>query len=110
MARMEELTAEEDTLHSRKTEILCELNNGGEIHLSFEAVRDLIARLGELLDKSSPSQKKTLLHLAIKEIIVGEGRKIQNIVLTISEKNQIAMNSEVPSTKVKVDGTFLIAI
>lgn len=110
VARMDELTAEEDALHSRKTEILCELNNGGEIHLSFEAARDLIVRLNELLEKSSPGQKKTLLHLAIKEIIIGEGRKIQNIVLNISERSQIAMNSEVPSTKVKVDGTFLIAI
>lgn len=86
--RLDELTAESDKLLSRKSEIAYELEDETTQQFSYEYVHSIISLFDDLLDSASPEQKKSLLHLIIKQISINEKRKIQNIELAFSENTQ----------------------
>lgn len=84
--RMDELTAEEDVLQDRKSEIDCDLGDTVTTKLSQAAVQDVLMHFNELLEKSSFEQKKSLLHIVIEKITVKKGRKIDEVLLHFDEK------------------------
>ena len=108
IARMDELTGEEDTLHARRSEIAYELGENGVRQVSFEAVCGLLARLDEMLEKVPLEQKKALLRLAIQEITVKEGRQIDQIALSFGEL-QKQMSQEDPSARNGADGSIFVS-
>jgi hypothetical protein len=65
--------------------------------VSLELVRELLERLDGAFEKSPPEQRKAMLHLAISEITLTEGRKIDKIILTFDDKLQKYFIQEDPS-------------
>ncbi len=86
ITRMDELTAEEDALHARNSEIMYELGGNMTTKISQETVHDLLMNLDELLDTASFEQKKSLLHMVIEKITLKEGRQIDKIILNFNER------------------------
>lgn len=105
MARMEALTAAEDTLQARKERLTKELGPDAGRPVPVELVKNLLSQLDRLLAESPPEQQKTLLHLAIKEILV-RGREIWRIVLTLTEKLQAELEAAAPSAQTTAEGAF----
>lgn len=107
VGRVDELTAEEDALHARKSEIIYELGSDATSEISYEKVKQLMNNLQELLDQASPEQRKCLLHLVIKEIQVGINHKIGSIELQLDE-SVIASNTQIDPSADKAEGSISI--
>jgi len=83
--RLDELAAEEDLFCARRSEVKYELGECECSDVSYETVNDLLTKLYELIAQSSPEQRKTLLHMAIKEIRVNSSKTIESIELGLGE-------------------------
>lgn len=72
---------------------------GGEAiqEVSLEIVRELLERQPEQLEKSSPEQRKAMLHLVVSKITLAEGSKIGNIALDFDDKLQKYFMQQDPS-------------
>lgn len=103
--RLEELAEESGRLHARKSEIEFEMGGDATQEVSLELVRELLERLDGAIEKSLPEQRKAMLHLAISEITLAEGRKIDKIVLTFDSKLQKLFMQEDPSANA-ADGSL----
>ena len=114
--RLEELTEKTKRLQARKSEI--ESDMGGEVaqEVPLELVRDLLEKLDGIIERSSPEQKKAMLHLAIKEITLVKSqetagmalkrdRKIGTIFMKLGNELQTFLQ-EGPSTVAAVEGSF----
>ena len=82
--RLNELAAEEESLHARISELKYDLDDDGWNEIPIDAVQKALTDTTRLLDSAPPEQKKALLRLLIKEISITEGRRIEKIVLRIS--------------------------
>lgn len=102
--RLEELAEETSRLHARKSEIEYEQGGDANQEVPLELVRELLTKLDGAIETSSPEQRKALLHLAVSEITLAEGRKIDKIVLTFDEKLQKLMQEDPSATA--ADGSF----
>lgn len=108
VVRMDELTAEEDALHARKTVLTEDLDAGDGNEISFEIVCDILARFEAVLAQSTPEQQKTLLQLAVSDIEIGENRQISKIELTIDKHlSAICQEQDDPSASC-AEGLFSI--
>ena len=103
--RLEELAEETSRLHARKSEIQYDIGDDACQEVSLELVHDILVKLDGVIEKSLPEQKKTLMHLAVSEITLTEGRKIDKIVLSFDDKLQKYFLQEDPSTAL-VDGSL----
>ena len=114
--RLEELAEKTKRLQARKSEI--ESDMGGEVaqEVPLELVRDLLEKLDGIIERSSPEQKKAMLHLAIKEITLVKSqetagmalkrdRKIGTIFMKLGNELQTFLQ-EGPSTVAAVEGSF----
>ncbi len=103
--RLEELAEEASRLHARKSEIEYKVGDDVYQEVSLELVRELLEKLDGVIEKSPPEQKKTLLYLAVSEITLTKGKKIDKIILSFDDKLQKYFLQEDPSTNV-VDGSL----
>ena len=114
--RLEELAEKTKRLQARKSEI--ESDMGGEVaqEVPLELVRDLLEKLDGIIERSSPEQKKAMLHLAIKEITLVKSqetagmalkrdRKIGTIFMKLGNELQTFLQED-PSTVAAVEGSF----
>jgi site-specific DNA recombinase len=103
--RLEELAGETSRLHARKSEIEYEMGGDACQEVSLELVRELMEKLDGVIEKSPPEQRKSLLHLAVSEITLTEGKRIGKIVMTFDEKLHRYFLQEDPSANA-ADGSF----
>jgi site-specific DNA recombinase len=103
--RLDELTAEVDLLCARRSELQYELGEGDYIDVSYETVVDILSKLDELITQSSPEQKKTLLHMAIKEIKLNANKTIESIELGLGEQLETILKHEDPSA-IEAEGSL----
>lgn len=95
--RLDELAAEEDLFCARRSEVKYELGECECSDVSYETVNDLLTKLDELIAQSSPEQRKTLLHMAIKEIKVNNTKTIESIELGLGKHIDKVLKQEDPS-------------
>jgi site-specific DNA recombinase len=105
--RLDELNAEVDRLHAKKTEIELDLENGPGQTVSYEHVRALIGRFEELVRSSLFDQRKLLLQLIIQKISLNEKRKIEHIELIFDENTEHHFLMVAPSAD-NAEGAFPI--
>lgn len=53
--------------------------------VSYEVVRSLLVKFDKLLDSSSFDQRKTLMHLVIKQITIKDSKSIDQIDMNFDE-------------------------
>ncbi|MGN9135197.1 recombinase family protein [Clostridium sp. HCP1S3_B4] len=85
--RKQEINNESDMLMETKKEILEELQNDYGEEISAEFVRSVLMNFNTLLENcSSREEKKSLLHMLIKEITVDETKNIESINIKINDE------------------------
>lgn len=95
--RLMELAEETDRLHERKVQLEQDSKGITAPPVSLELVRGLLERLNGAVEKAPPEQKKALLHLAIDEITLMEGRKTDKIILLLDDELKKTFLQEDPS-------------
>lgn len=96
-SRLQDLDKELDTLHHRKSGIELELGNDQSQQVTLEDVRIRLEQLEQLLRDASTEQMKTLLHLVIERINLGENKKINTIEMNFTEQTQQHFLAVAPS-------------
>lgn len=104
--RLEELSEETRQLYDRKSEIECEMGNGGTQEVSLEVVQELLGKLDRAIEKALPEQKKSMIHLAVGEITLTEDRKIGKVVLNFDDQLQKQLLQEDPSAHGRDGGSL----
>lgn len=104
--RLKSLESDLDQLCSRKSEIEFMLNDDNTEVITFEAVNALVKRFEDLLKHSNSDQRKTLIHLIVKKITVGENRKIDKIEMLFDEMTEQHFLSVAPSADIQAEGAF----
>jgi site-specific DNA recombinase len=104
--RLAELESELDLLHARRSELEFELDGDHSQSVTYEAVRSLITRFDHLLSQSSFDQRKTLLHLIINKITVGENKQINKIEMIFDEMTEHHFLRVAPSADNMAEGAF----
>lgn len=87
-SHLQNLDKELDTLHHRKSDIELELGNDQSQQVTLEDVKTRLGQLEQLLRDAPTEQMKTLLHLVIKRINLGENKKIKTIEMNFTEQTQ----------------------
>lgn len=105
--RVQELQAELLNLQGERSRIELELTESNTSPVSFEQVRDLIARFDQTLNTSPFEQRKTLMHLVIKRVIVSLDKKIEAIEMNFDENTNSYFLTLSPSA-LKAAGAFCI--
>jgi site-specific DNA recombinase len=106
--RLEELAEEQSALYARKAELEYDLGDDSCQAVPVEAVQELLQRLSDVLQRASPEQKKTLLHMAIREISLDTAQqknRIAGIRLWLDEKLDAYLKEEAPSAT-QAEGAF----
>ncbi|MUT67456.1 recombinase family protein [Paenibacillus sp. NEAU-GSW1] len=83
--RIQEIQAKIIKLHTEKTRLELELAEDNTSPVSFEQVHELIRGFNQILTAATFEQRKTLLHLFIKQITVNKSKKIDTIELSFDE-------------------------
>ena len=103
-SRMEALTAEASCLCSRRIEIDSEMEEDMGQEVTVATVRQFLEQFNQVLQAASPEQKKTLLHLVIREITIHADRTIDQIVLHFDPGSGAGKD---PLAEVQADGSLL---
>jgi len=103
VSRLEALAEETSRLCARKEETEYELDDDTGQEVTLETVRQFLEQFNQVLQNASPEQKKTLLHLAVKEITLTTDKTIDRIVLNFDPNLGAGKD---PSAETKADGSF----
>lgn len=104
--RIKKLDSDLDQLCSRKAEIEYMLDGDHAEPVPYETVCSLIERLENLLRYSNTDQRKTLLHLIISKITIGENKRIDKIDMIFDEMTEQHFLRVAPSAATTVEGAF----
>lgn len=104
VSRIEELNAERAALERRKAEIEGELRLCSDEPIPYDVVRQALGQFRRLLDSTSSEQRKALLQLFIKEIVLTKDRKVERIEIRFDENVEAHLAEEAPSGATGTEG------
>ncbi|MGF7047769.1 hypothetical protein J2T13_002275 [Paenibacillus sp. DS2015] len=105
--RLDDINSELDRLHAQKMELTLELKEDNVEPVSYEVVRLLLDKFDKLLDSSSFDQRKTLMHLIIKQITIKDTRTIDQIEMNFDENTVHHFLTADPSA-IHAEGSFAV--
>lgn len=65
--------------------------------MTYETVRETLARFNEVLSAAPPYQKKTLLQLLVREVRLSADRRVEGIEVQLDDSVNAHMISDAPS-------------
>ncbi|MGG1519032.1 recombinase family protein [Paenibacillus oryzisoli] len=83
--RLDDINAEFDRLHAKKSELTFELQDDNSEPISYEVVHALLEKFDKLLASSPFEQRKMLMHLVIKQITIKDTRTVDKIEMNFDE-------------------------
>lgn len=104
VGRMEELRVERAAFEQRKAQIEAELRSCSAEPLPFEVVKEALGHFDRLLRSGTSDQRKTLLQLFLKEIVLTKDRKIERIEIRFDENVEAHLAQEAPSAATSTEG------
>ncbi|WP_094869776.1 recombinase family protein [Paenibacillus sp. VTT E-133280] len=105
--RLDDIGEELERLHVKKTELAMEMKEDHAEPVSYEVVRALLNKFDKLLDSSSFDQRKTLMHLVIKQITIKDSKTIDQIDMNFDENTVHHFLTADPSAT-HAEGSFAV--
>ncbi|CVK20675.1 recombinase family protein [Sporomusa sphaeroides] len=102
--RLDTLAAEARNLCTRRAEIDSEMEEDTGQEVTVATVRQFLEQFNRVLQAASPEQKKTLLHLVIREITIHADKTIDQIVLHFDPDSEAGKD---PLANAKANGSLL---
>lgn len=104
--RLNDLNKELDAELTRRSKLQLELRDDQAEPVSYELVRSLMGKFDALLRRSPFPQRKTLLHLIVKRIVLDDRKRVSSIELTFNEETEKHFLGVAPSAEPHAEGAF----
>ncbi len=104
--RLAKISQQLDQEQARASQFELELQGDHAEPVPYELVRSLIERFDHLLQHSPYQQRKTLMHLVIKQITLNDKRQVQDVELIFNQETDKHFLSLAPSAHTSAEGAF----